>query len=750
MAVYNDTSRAEKAAGALRNKTPEELTAINLAAALELGAGGVPVFPAELLWNGEKGKFDKKPCINGWKDNATNDSEVLKRWWDQYPYAVPGIALGKAGLIVIDPDRHPGAADGVAALKELLGDRILQPTPTTKTAGNGFHFVYRQPDGEPLGNGTGSLPPGIDVRGAGGWAVAPGATVNGGRWRGVKDRPRLSEAYKAKTIPVLPDFIATLIRTPKAHNDKTSAGTNGGYSGEKASREKVKSALGAITNNLSREEWVNIGYAVYDAIGDAGRDLFVDWSATWSGYKPELLGTTIKQWQSFAQGHSIKDKTLWWYASQRGWRWNDNSQKDGERATSQSKPKPPAWPVLDDAAYHGLAGEIVRLLEPHTEADPVGILVQLLATFGNVIGHSPYYLVESDRHHANLFAVLVGTSAKGRKGTSGGRVRAVLKDADEAWCTERCVSGLSSGEGLINAVRDEVKKWNTKESCEELVDPGVHDKRLMVTEQEFAGALAVMERHGNNLSPVIRNAWDGLRLQTITKNSPLVATGSHISIVGHITDAETRKRLTRTDIANGFANRFLFCCVKRSRFLPHGGNLDESELLKLNERIREAVDFARSVGRVTMTKAAAEVWTLVYPELSAERSGLIGAIIARAEAQCIRLALIFALLDNSFFIDVAHLRAAIAIWGYCEQSAIHIFGDSLGDPIADEILLALRRSPEGMTRTAISSLFSHHSRADQIGIALAALQASGRARLEMKSSGGRPAETWFAVEGTGP
>jgi len=166
--------------------------------------------------------------------------------------------------------------------------------------------------------------------------------------------------------------------------------------------------------------------------------------------------------------------------------------------TSLISPEPEldAWPVLDDAAYHGLVGEIVRMLEPHTEADPVGILLQLLVTFGNVIGHSPYYLVESDRHHANLFAVLVGTSAKGRKGTSAGRVRAVIKDADEIWCTERCVSGLSSGEGLINAVRDEVKKWNAKEQCEETLDPGIHDKRLMVTEPEFAGALSVMERHG--------------------------------------------------------------------------------------------------------------------------------------------------------------------------------------------------------------------------------------------------------------
>jgi Protein of unknown function (DUF3987) len=406
---------------------------------------------------------------------------------------------------------------------------------------------------------------------------------------------------------------------------------------------------------------------------------------------------------------------------------------------------PDAWPALDDAAYHGLVGEIVRLFEPHTEADPVGILIQVLATFGNIVGNSPYYQVESDKHHANLFAVLVGTSSKGRKGTSAGRVRAITKDADEFWAIERCASGLSSGEGIINAVRDVLKRWNPKERCEETVDPGIKDKRLMITEPEFAGTLAVMERPGNTLSPVIRNAWDGHRLQTLAKSAGQVATGSHISIIAHITETEARSRLTRTDMANGFANRFLFCCVKRSKHLPHGGNLDDAMLAEMAKRFKEAVDFAKCVGKVTMTETAARVWEEVYPELSAERPGLIGCVIARSEAQAIRLALIFALLDKKTFIDVVHLKAAISLWTYAEQSAIRIFGDSLGDPIADEILRALRQSPSGMTRTAISNLFSRNARADQISVALAGLLSAGRAKFEVKQSGGRPVETWFAV-----
>jgi hypothetical protein len=408
-----------------------------------------------------------------------------------------------------------------------------------------------------------------------------------------------------------------------------------------------------------------------------------------------------------------------------------------------------SWPVLDEAAHHGLVGEIVRLFEPHTEADPVGILLQMLAVFGNVIGHSPYYQVEGDQHHSNLFVALVGTSSKGRKGTSGGRVRSITKDADEFWFAERCVSGLSSGEGLINQVRDEVRKWNPKEKCEEISDPGIKDKRLMVEEQEFASALAVMERHGNTISTVIRNAWDNRRLQTMTKASPLTATGAHISIVAHITEAETRSRLTRTDMANGFANRFLFCCVQRSKYLPHGGSLDETELIKMAERFKQAVDFAKNAGRTTMTKAAADAWTLVYPELSAEKPGLLGAVIARAEAQTIRIAQLYALFDRKYEIDRVHLEAAIAVWTYCEASAIRIFGDSLGDPVADEILRALRRTKNGLSRTEIRDLFARHGRGDQIAAALATLLAFGKARFDERHTSGRPVEMWFAVTGKG-
>jgi hypothetical protein len=403
-------------------------------------------------------------------------------------------------------------------------------------------------------------------------------------------------------------------------------------------------------------------------------------------------------------------------------------------------------PELGREAYVGLAGSVVDMISPHSEADPVAILIQFLAAAGNLVGRRCYYQVESDRHHANLFAVLVGQSSKARKGTSWGRVKAVAKVADSAWGEDRCRGGLSSGEGLINEVRDSVTKWDAKTQTWDEVDPGISDKRLMLIEPEFAGALSVMERHGNTISPLLRRAWDGDTLATMTRSSPLKSTGSHISIVGHITEDELRARLTRTDAANGFANRFLFPLVKRSKELPFGGELTDSEIQALGEMLGNISAGLPAQRQVTMTDDARKLWAAKYHDLSEGKPGLLGAVTARAEAQVVRLAMLYALLDKKLEIDQWHLEAGLEVWRYCEASAAHIFGQSLGDPVADEILAAIRMAGDaGLSRTAMRDMFGRHKTKDQIGAALGTLLKMGLAIGVLEETAGRPAELWRAA-----
>jgi hypothetical protein len=117
-------------------------------------------------------------------------------------------------------------------------------------------------------------------------------------------------------------------------------------------------------------------------------------------------------------------------------------------------------------------------------------------------------------------------------------------------------------------------------------------------------------------------------------------------------------------MGNGFANRFLYSLIKRSKELPFGGSLTDGEILHLGEQLKSVIDRARTVGRVEMTDPARSKWAAVYPDLSAGKPGLLGAVIARAEAQTVRLALIYALLDGADKIDLPHLEAALAVWEY--------------------------------------------------------------------------------------
>jgi hypothetical protein len=167
-------------------------------------------------------------------------------------------------------------------------------------------------------------------------------------------------------------------------------------------------------------------------------------------------------------------------------------------------------------------------------------------------------------------------------------------------------------------------------------------------------------------------------------------------------------------------------------------------------RLAEAYRFAQSVGELHRDDEAREIWHSVYPSLSEGKPGLLGAMIARAEAQVMRLACIYAVLDCSQVIRKEHLCAALALWDYCEASARYIFGDVLGDPTADEILRCLKGQSSGLTRTDIRNLFQRNKNKAEIDRALKALLEGGFARVTVEETKGniRGTERWRAMGST--
>jgi hypothetical protein len=345
----------------------------------------------------------------------------------------------------------------------------------------------------------------------------------------------------------------------------------------------------------------------------------------------------------------------------------------------------PQRPRLDAAAFHGVCGQIVEKILPHTEADPAALLLTLLTGLGNIIGRNPYYIVDGAWHHVNLFTAIVGDSSSGRKGTSWENCKRIFKAVDPDWCTTKVMSGIGSGEGVIFQLKDSD-------------DPHLevlNDKRLLIKEGEFAQTLQVMSRSGNTVSPMIRSAWDDGSLQNLTKNNPMRASNCHIGILGHITRAELTRLLNGVEIGNGFANRFLWCHSSRSKLLPDGGYLPPEALNHQISLIKAVVKKISSNGAFQMlrTEKAKARWYEIYEPLTTATQGRWGEVTRRGAAQVVRISMIFALLDGTREIGVQHLKAAEALWKYCCDSAKWAFEEHQYSFNAMKLLTALEHQP---------------------------------------------------------
>jgi hypothetical protein len=399
-------------------------------------------------------------------------------------------------------------------------------------------------------------------------------------------------------------------------------------------------------------------------------------------------------------------------------------------------PPPPGWPEAPGPdAYGGLLGDIVAALAPHTEADPVAILAQALVAAGATIGRGAHFAVEATLHHPNEYVLLVGESAKARKGSSWDHVAGLMERGDPGFAA-RTSTGLSSGEGLVWALRDPSG-----------ADPGAADPRLLVVEAEFASVLKMTARDVNTLSPVLRSAWDGRPLALLTRTAPARARAAHLGVIGHITAAELAHHVAGLEAANGLLNRFLLIACRRARLLPEGGHPNPLGHSALPKALAANLEAARRAGRLGFSPAARRLWWDAYPALSNPAPGPAGALVARAEAHTVRLALLYALTDGARSIGTAHLRAGLALWDYAARSAAWAAGQATAGPIAGRIADALAAAgPDGLTRTQIRDVLGRNHAAADIDAVLAVLAADGRAQVRTDpTTGGRPARTWIAA-----
>jgi hypothetical protein len=396
-----------------------DISKINLQVALDHAAAGIPMFPAKAFPKND-GTWGKKPSFTDWQKLATTDEAQIRQWWGAHPDAIPGIELSGADLVVIDGDRH-GGPDGVAALAEIMTEEFSR-CPVTNTAGNGQHSFFRQPAGEKLGNRRGNLPEGIDVRGRGGWIVAPGTVrPDGAIWQPKSDAPSLIESYRAGTIPELPADVLDLIRKPKT---KGNGYHSGGFHGERE-RAYAEQALRNLANELA-------------AVRDTGRNEGLNGCA----YK---LGRMIGAgWidRGTVEGQLHAAMVANGYVKSDGWPAVEATLKSGldagirqpheplpERGERKTKRKPvhdwdaPDWSILDDRRgelpafpTNAVPGaEIIALAAHGAGVSFDHVAVPLITIASGVIG--TMRRVKASRswtEPAALWGAMVGLSGSGK------------------------------------------------------------------------------------------------------------------------------------------------------------------------------------------------------------------------------------------------------------------------------------------------------------------------------------------------
>jgi Bifunctional DNA primase/polymerase, N-terminal len=691
------------------------------------------------------------------------DKKPLGAWKERQE-----IRLGRKGLeAALNDPRATGIAVATGPLSDvtvidLEAENLEHPevlelialtppgTPRARSGGGGLHFFFAYAGGRnaPIVSSAGeSLG---DTREDGGYLLLPPSLNAKGVYRW--------EIEPSGPLPVMPeDFKIALNKLIKRERPKPAPAPVQ-VSRERIVRElntlnidpmekyvmtalerevqAVRNAPEGMRNTVLNTSSFNVGTLVgANVLSESDARQALEDAATAAGLDAGEIGPTITSGLAAGIDHP---RDMAKVATKTGKTSSKGSTKTlavlGEDADTFVTPDVDAPPELDDAALHGLAGDVVRAVLPHTEAHGVAILISFLVVVGIAVGNQIAWNIGGTPHPLRIFFVMVGISGKGRKGTSWGAIRRVL-DALGEFMKHNITTGLSSGEGLIAAVRDEITKKD-KEGDDVVVDPGVSDKRLVVLESEFGRVLKAMAREGNTLSAVARQAWEigpDDVLRVMTKQST-TASGPHIGVIGHVTNEELLQNLESVDMANGYANRHMFAIVGRTKLLPFGGNPDQDALQELGQRLGQVMAWAASVtsdpfGQKTITWAeeTKPLWAAMYGELTEGTGGLAGAVLSRSEAYVTRLAGLYAALDQTLEVRPEHLAAAVALWDYSQSSVFQIFGRRTGDLVADQILEGLKaQSP--LTKTQVMALFDNNRTAAQIDAAVGSLLEAGRVR----------------------
>lgn len=402
-------------------------------------------------------------------------------------------------------------------------------------------------------------------------------------------------------------------------------------------------------------------------------------------------------------------------------------------------------PRPSQECLYSLVGEVAVAGSAQTEANPFAVALNFIAYLSAAVGRGPYMPVGNTWHHARLFSLHVGRTGRGRKGDAVSivhRIDKALRALDSTLAPQVHAGGLSSREGLVMLIHDGFKDGKNE------VEP-IYDKRLWAVESEFSNVLQQSKRDGNTLSAALRDIWDGVSLKPATKNNRLWASDPHIALSGAITPGELRALMASRELTNGFANRFLLIWAERIKLFPFPKPTPQREVDGMAAKVKVVLCFAgadrpvdRDIQRMEFTDAATKRYAALYlGELADQSAGeKVNALLERRAPVLLRLAMLFALTDLTFQIDVCHIDAALAWVRYWSDSVKFVFASELdeagtaqtnGD--AEKIVAYLMTNDRSTRKQITAECFQGHATKTRIDAALDELLSATPPRIVVEA-----------------
>jgi hypothetical protein len=473
--------------------------------ALRYAAAGLAVFPARVeIIDGRK----RVTPISEWRNTSTTDPKLIRLWFGPrgiWRDASLAIDCGKSALVVVDCD----GAEGIAAWDALVGEHRIGATWRTATPGQGLHWYFRADPNTAVGNSAGRIAPKIDVRGVGGFVLAPPSADTRGRYHWLEGEPEWDQ------LPIVPHLVidrANRRRPPDSTDRRPTGDANGrrftldqAYAFCRPHVENLRAARNGTINDTLNTAAMVLGHFVPDGFWTRQQAEVV---------LTEALSATVydgKTWQAGATIESGLD------AGERD--WQARKVTPGGEAPPTPEPdtdgSPPASPTVALAGLPDTFWDARPVLTHIRRAAwarvqcPDVVLYTVLARMAALMHHQ--IKVDSGIStpaSLNLFAALVGYSGDGK--TQGVKVGAELMPAPDRKILD--FDGqlpLGSGEGLAEAYQGLRELPAEGKKKPQKIKTQVRHNALFYVDEGQTFCRLLFDRTGSTTGAALRSAWGG-------------------------------------------------------------------------------------------------------------------------------------------------------------------------------------------------------------------------------------------------